>query len=540
MGEAPDLDQNRVVVLPLANRTGDTALALLGSMAADWITQGLQEIEVIEVVPTATGVEPGPSIAGIEGLSEVSAAQVAAEATGARTVVAGSYYRRGDSLEFQTQVIDASTDRLVRAMIPVTGPISHPGGVLDSLRGRAVATVAAALDRRLFPSTAVSRLPTLEAYRTYLEGHRTFYDFPPRMREATEYFYRALELDSTFTDPRFFLVFAHGNLGEWSAADSNAQLLIPFRSQFSPYQRATLDWQLAGLRGDRAAALDAARARGVLADLGVEAFRFNRPYEAIEALRPVTDWPEFGFNYFKWTTLMEAFHAVGDYQQELTEARRARELYPDRMLMLSNEVRALAALGRIDEVDRLVGESLRLPIEGGITTGHVMGIVAGELRAHGYRAASRRVTARHLDWFDSRPAYEKESIPYRVGRAQTLYSAERWDEARSLFEELAAELPRDVNVQGYLGTLAARLGDREEALRTSDQLVGMAGPHDFGRDIYWQACIAAQLGELERAMVLLRESYARGRVFSLRLHLDTDLEPLHGYPPYEEFIEPKR
>jgi tetratricopeptide (TPR) repeat protein/TolB-like protein len=496
LGEAPDLDQNRVVVLPLANRTGDTALALLGSMAADWITQGLQEIEVIEVVPTATGVEPGPSIAGIEGLSEVSAAQVAAEATGARTVVAGSYYRRGDSLEFQTQVIDASTDRLVRAMIPVTGPISHPGGVLDSLRGRAVATVAAALDRRLFPSTAVSRLPTLEAYRT--------------------------------------------NLGEWSAADSNAQLLIPFRSQFSPYQRATLDWQLAGLRGDRAAALDAARARGVLADLGVEAFRFNRPYEAIEALRPVTDWPEFGFNYFKWTTLMEAYHVVDDYQQELTEARRARELYPDRMLMLSNEVRALAALGRIDEVDRLVGESLRLPIEGGITTGHVMGIVAGELRAHGYRAASRRVTARHLDWFDSRPAYEKESIPYRVGLAQTLYSAERWDEARSLFEELAAELPRDVNVQGYLGTLAARLGDREEALRTSDQLVGMAGPHDFGRDIYWQACIAAQLGELERAMVLLRESYARGRVFSLRLHLDTDLEPLHGYPPYEEFIEPKR
>jgi tetratricopeptide (TPR) repeat protein len=237
---------------------------------------------------------------------------------------------------------------------------------------------------------------------------------------------------------------------------------------------------------------------------------------------------------------MEAYHVVDDYQQELIEARRARELYPDRMLMLSNEVRALAAHGSIDVVDRLVGESLRLPLEGGFTAGHVMGIAAGELRAHGYLAASHRVTERHLDWFDSRPAYEKESIPYRMGLAQTLYFAERWDEARSLFEELAAELPRHVNVQGYLGTLAARLDEREEALRISDRLVGMADPYDFGRDTYWQACIAAQLGELERAMVLLRESYARGRIFSVRLHIDTDLEPLHGYPPYEEFIEPKR
>ena len=109
----------------------------------------------------------------------------------------------------------------------------------------------------------------------------------------------------------------------------------------------------------------------------------------------------------------------------------------------------------------------------------------------------------------------------------------------SLFREAEAAAQRDVTVQRYLGLLAARRGDREEALRISDQLAGMADPYEFGREEYVQASIAAQLGDLDRAMVLLREAYARGRMFGIYLHRDMDLEPLRDYPPFQEFIKPK-
>jgi len=538
LSEDPSFDRNRVVVLPFVNRTGDAELNLLGSMAADWITQGLQEVEVIEVVPTATGVEAGPTIAGTAGLSDVNAARLAAEVTGAGSVVTGSYYLRGDSLEFRAQLIDASYDRLARAIMPIAGAAAEPASILDSLRGRAVATVAAELDRRLMISRAASPPPSLEAYRLYLEGVRTFYDYPPRMREALQYFYRAVAADSTFTDPRFLLVFAHQNLGEWSRADSNAQLLIPFRSQFSDYQRATLDWVLALLRGDRAAALQAARDRRVPADAGVEAFRFNRPREAIEALKPVTEWTEAGFNYHKWGTLIEAYHVVGDYRTELEQARAAREMYRERMMMLLNEARALAALGRLDEVDRALDESQRLPVEGFFDESTVLIRTGGELRAHGHREASLRVAQRAIDWFEARPS-NMDFVPFKSGYAQALYLAERWEDARALYVELDSLVPNNVNFQGFLGVLAARLGEDEEALRISDGLEGMADPYDFGRDVYWQACIASLLGERERAMTLLREAYARGRMYEIILHTDMDLEPLHGYPPYEEFIKPQ-
>jgi hypothetical protein len=40
-------------------------------------------------------------------------------------------------------------------------------------------------------------------------------------------------------------------------------------------------------------------------------------------------------------------------------------------------------------------------------------------------------------------------------------------------------------------------------------------------------------------MVLLREAYARGRMFSVFVHADMRLEPLRDHPPFRDFIEPK-
>ena len=142
-------------------------------------------------------------------------------------------------------------------------------------------------------------------------------------------------------------------------------------------------------------------------------------------------------------------------------------------------------------------------------------------------------------WYQARAAQDGASSPYRFPLAWAYYLNEQWEAAQALFEELANEFPGNVNYQGYLGVLAARRGDRNKAQQISERLEGLADPYDFGRDTYWQACIASLLGEQDRAMVLLRDAYAQGREFTLGLHLDMDLEPLHGYPPFEDFLRPK-
>jgi DNA-binding SARP family transcriptional activator/tetratricopeptide (TPR) repeat protein len=528
------LDARRVVVAVFENRTGDPDLDPLGYMAADWVTEGLDQIEVVDVVPSTTGLQPRPDLSG-SGVSGPGDVRALAEATGARSVVTGAYYRSGDSIEFQAQVVDARDGELLSAIAPVGGSLDAPGPVVDTLRQRVVGTIATLFDSRVSRPAAGARPPSVEAYRVYLEGHRAFHHSPAELPQALRFFYQAVALDSSFLDPRIYIVFAHGTRGEWQAADSNAQLLVPYRPSMSAYQGATLDWMLAMGRGDRMAALEAARARGGL-DVGVEALRANRPQEAIAALASAPDISEW---YFHWLTLMEAYHVLGDYQRELNEAQRGRTAFPERLRMLESEVRALAALGDTNEIRERLDESLLLPPEPGLPPGRVMIGVAAELRAHGFRAAAFDVAERAIDWYQSRPTDESATGQHRFDLANAYYIGERWDEARQLFEQLASEAPSDVNLRGFLGVLAARRGDTEAARRISEGLTGLATRRDFGRDTYWQACIASLLGERERAMVLLRDAYARGRAFTVLLHRDMDLEPLRDYPPYQRFMEAK-
>src|SRR5206468_3542072 len=112
---APALDPRRVVVAGFEDLSGDPTLAPLGHIAADWLTQALARRGGLEVVPgTATG--------------HLDAADIRALAlqTGAGTVVSGSYYREGDSVRFQVQIIDAARGTVRRGVEPVGAPRLAP------------------------------------------------------------------------------------------------------------------------------------------------------------------------------------------------------------------------------------------------------------------------------------------------------------------------------------------------------------------------------------------------------------------------------
>jgi DNA-binding SARP family transcriptional activator/TolB-like protein len=529
-GGSAVMSSERVVVAVFENQTGDPELDPLGRMASAWITQALYESGVVDVVPSAIGLAPRPDFS--DGQQPGPAAM--AEATGAATVIVGAYYRRGDSVEIQAQVVDARNGDLLSAVPPVGSPLDAPGVAVDSLSRSVVRTLAVLTGPGLAQSADLGRPPSLEAYRQYLQGYRHFQGDPTGMRQALVHLYHAVALDTGFLAPRFYIIMAHSNLREFALADSNARVLATKRLRLSDYQRHTLDWILARQSGDQMGALEAARARGGI-DVGVQALIVNRPAEAIEVLSTV----DLSSNQFQWLALMEAYHMLGDYRREMGEARRARDVYPGRLLILDAELRALAALGRVRDAERILDESLSLPSEDPATPATLMANTAAELRTHGHLQASSELADRAIAWWVSRPEDEMRTWPNRYGLALAYYQAQRWEEAASLLHELASEAPEHMDVRGYLGALAARRGNRTEALAVSESLAGSAVPPDFGGDSFRMARIASLLGDRDRAMALLREALARGWPFSVSVHRDFDLEPLHDYPPFEEFIRPK-
>src|SRR5216684_3826615 len=91
----PKLNERRVVVAVIENHTGDRALDNIGHMAADWVTQGLAQTGLVEVVSSMSVMT---SSVGGRGPSRLDAAgiQTLGRETGAGTVVSGAYYRQAD------------------------------------------------------------------------------------------------------------------------------------------------------------------------------------------------------------------------------------------------------------------------------------------------------------------------------------------------------------------------------------------------------------------------------------------------------------
>jgi tRNA A-37 threonylcarbamoyl transferase component Bud32/Flp pilus assembly protein TadD/TolB-like protein len=538
---APALDPQRVVVAPFENHTGDPALDAVGSMAADWIVQGLSQASLAQVVPLPAALSASRFIAMAPGdVDTAERIRMLAEETGAGIVVSGSYYQQGDSLYLLATVTDVGARSVLHALEPFATPSQQPLPGIEALRQRLTGLLAPRFNPRTQHHAAGGGVapPSFEAYRAHAEGMERFVSGD--WSGSTLRFMEAAAHDSSFTIPLLYAAIAQGNLGNFAAADSILARIRPRLHLLGEFEQLGFAMMDATVRGDPIAYYEAHRrapelAPGTLAHYGVglSAARVNRPREAVRVLEALD--PERGelrgwFGY--WPALAEAHHRLGDHRRELRVARRARELFSDDPRTIQLEVRALVSLGRVrearslvaDHLDR-VGQPASLLRQAGI-----------ELIAHGSRAEGEVLLRESLDWMITHP---EDGAPSRRFVAHGHYLLGEWDEAEGLLRQLAAEHPESLSVQGGLGILAARRGNAPEAVRISHWLAELDRPYLRGSNTYWRARIAALLGEPEAAVRLLRQAWQEGwHVFEL-LHNEPDFDPIRNHPSFRELARPK-
>jgi tetratricopeptide (TPR) repeat protein/TolB-like protein len=542
-GDLP-LSERRVVVAPFMNESGDTSLAALGRMAADWAAQGLATTGVAEVVPASaafSAVRYADSLVIRQGADRF---RVLARETGARLVVSGSVHRVGDSAQLRAVIADGRDGRPIRALEPLTAPAGSPVAVVDLLRRRVLGALAPLLDARLATTAAVAGVPpSYEAYREFAEGMEqvTRIDF----RAALPHFERAYALDTTYTRALLWVAISQTNLGRLGVADTSARAIARSRERLTPYDAAMLDGVRAWIDRDWPAAYDAA-VRGArvapgslqAAQVGVEALRLSRPREAVRVLEGLdpSRGELRGYSGY-WFILTEAYHLLGRHDDELRAARTIRAAYPDDPRFVATEARVLAALGRPADALALVDTRLAMPWRRPPAPDAMMLALAAELRAHGHAGAANAVWHRVIAWLDARDADTRGSRESRSHRGEALLALGRAAEARAIFAALAeGDSARPTDLRG-LGVAAARAGDRAAAARAAARLAALRG-RDEPVYAYWRAQIAAQLGDLAGATELLREALGRG--FSLaasEFHAAPDLEPLREYPPFRALVQ---
>jgi len=574
---------SRVVVLPFENRTAVTELDPLGAMAAEWVTQGLTQVPFLTVLDTR-----GPQ-ATARMLDAAGGLVAAGHDIGAGVVVSGSYFLQGDSLQFQVRIASTGDGTILLGIGGVTAPRDRPLEGIEQVRQRVAAGLASLLDRDVTTfQTGLRQPPTYEAYREYVEGLEVY--MAGDEAEAARRFQQAATLDPTFLTARIWTAQSGMLAGmyemdeAWARrADSLISGLRLLRDRLAPFDRARLDFVVALRAGDlleryRAALRLVDAAPGSIdarRELALSALEALRPREALRRLEELDLKSGLmrGWEGEYWFFASEAHHLLGEHEEELAAVRHIRQFYPAAPFTLFEALRALAALGRIAEVDSMA----RAELPGSGHADFIAFSIAGELIAHGHPEAAQPL-ARYVsdhpgapppsepvaahEWLHDHLALQASmGIPwcYVPDRLRTRSVAQRardeWVHSRTELAlllgdaETAARRAAQLRDPDAHGTLLARIlaaqgkvGAARAALEHWEEHMVQARGTLRGLELD-RASVLVRIGDLDRALKVLSEGIGL-RAFpnsttSWDGHAYPDLAPLWSNPRFRALIKPR-
>jgi serine/threonine protein kinase len=149
-----NLVPNRIVIAGFDNQTGNTDYDPIGSMAADYISMGLGQTGLVDIVPSMSGDRIYSNYEGDDAIGYL------AQETKAGTAVTGRYYLQGDNILFLAQVIDAKKGKVVESLDPVSGSVEDPTGPIKSLQQQLMTKLAQSFEPELKDWAGLMYMPS--------------------------------------------------------------------------------------------------------------------------------------------------------------------------------------------------------------------------------------------------------------------------------------------------------------------------------------------------------------------------------------------
>jgi len=517
----------RVMILPLANRTGDPAVEILGTLVAETATRHLQRVAPdLEVMPPGA---VAPIVAELGGAATATAAE-AGRRGDAAYVVSGAYARLGESLRFDVEITDVATGALVVAPEPVVAAAND----VNAAVAQAAEVLAAAAAFRLesgpisgatgySPPRSLSTLETLGSHS--LAFCRQDYDESLRLAEEM------IRLEPTFVVPYHYGMASYGNGGRSTLTGAQIrELLRAQEGRMTATERAGLRW----LEGAPDEAFEAARTL-FATDSTFYAYHLLwagvRTNQVADAVRGADGMDaSLGGCYAgwrpAWSLPMTVYHLAGDGVAERELAREGRDRFPQQAVFPFGEARSRILLGDPDGAEAMAAEIEAVPTTSADVTWHLL-YLGEELQAHGHPEAARRVYARAWAWVGSRTDVE-------IGpRSAAAYRALPPEEALPHLEAARDALPTSTDALGRLAVTLQRVGRVAEAESLAARI------REILPTSFWPAYVAASRGDAPATVAALRRRFAAGGTFGDNIHRAPELLPVAGDAAFQTLMRPK-
>ena len=424
-----DIDDQRVVVLPLDNRTGDPSLDPLGIVVSDWTTRLLTFFHhSVSVVPTTTTLAYYRS-ANIVVHDLNHRAELLAIGVRARRVASGTFYQVGDSLRFDIYLSDIIEGGEARHIARVVVPLAQTMMGADRVAKR---IALALLDIESLQRAALLAPSALAPYSAFVTGLDQYAQ--RNYRSSAGHFADALAKGG---DAKRFQVWYADALvrdRQFARADSAIENVKHIPLSLGDADRAYMvsarihgDWDAVYAGAD--GLVDDVPADDLAAfDEALAALALNRPRQArtmMLAQHPnrgaLRSRPDF------YLQLAAAHHLSGEHDRERRVARRGLFAHPRSVEVKLALCRAAAArrdrseattaIDRLSAMDAAPGATL--------TVAEALRDCAAELDFHELPEVARRAGAAAAVWERRRPTppllrdtlYERGYIAFDTARA---------------------------------------------------------------------------------------------------------------------------
>ncbi|MBT8252578.1 MAG: hypothetical protein KJN68_01310, partial [Bacteroidia bacterium] len=218
---------DRIAVLQFENDTGNEKFDFVSKMSADWITHGITDSKVGQVITSEIINEytemARSSSAGLSGIDILKSYLKPAK------IISGSIFLNGDDLIFRCSVLDGTTNEVLISLNPVNCPTGRPLDCIEEIRQRILGYLSFVDKPEL---NLQKNPPTFESYQYLMEAKElgAFDSIYPVLLD------KAIQADSTNWEALAFKVMYYYNIDDYKKADSLRKAILP-KSGLSDRQR---------------------------------------------------------------------------------------------------------------------------------------------------------------------------------------------------------------------------------------------------------------------------------------------------------------
>jgi hypothetical protein len=462
-------------VLKFGNNTGDPKYDIVSKMASDWITHGITENDVAQVI-TQDQIDEYRSILKGKNIEE-DENTIVKEYLKPSKIISGNFYLKNGNLLFQGMLTDGKTNKTNISFKPTECAAENPLNCIEDLNESITGYFITEDQKKLMLQETP---PKYDAYKYLLEAK-----YSNDNEEYISLLNKSIAADSTYFEPKVLRVAHYYNLSQYKTADSLLKLIKP-DSYRNKRQLNLLNMYEALLKGENRTVY-----RTILKEYEIAPFDLqtnktamvialqyvNRPQD-VDAIYKTVAMDSMNLQNCIDCTIRIYVKAYADI--ELGKYNSAIQLMENTQkeveAKLLNRPLAIAYIrsGKGEELDQFLR---KINIIASPAEAQELYLQAG--KEYLLKDEKEKANA----YFNKIINAERETVAPKM-LADAYFHKEAYEKAEPIFKEVYSEEPSNSDVLVKLAICNFKLGKMEEVQKNLNSLESLRADHQFGEIDY--------------------------------------------------------